>query len=291
MSKEILLTGGRGALGTEFRNVTENRYNPNILLAPTSTEFDITNLEECRTYLKQHGPLTDVIIHAAAVTNWEYAHAKPEVAFRVNTLGTMNMAQLAKESGARFVLISTDAVFPGTPKAEGYNETDIPHTPTNMYGMTKLVAEWEAKELVPDVLIARLGWLFGPGPQQDTKFVGAILRQLAQGKDVIRAVTDKQGSPTYTLDGVNRIFDLIEQNTKGPRHVVNEGVVSRFEVAEKVVSTWNVPAVVQPVSSDMFPSLVRRPAYSGMTTVYESMRPWQEALVAYRNAHSLEKYK
>lgn len=291
-NKDILLTGGSGSLGTSILEVFhENNESNSIVLAPSSSELDVTNLDSIKAYLASAGQSVVSIIHAAATTDWEKADSDPDQAFRVNALGTMNMAKASLEHGAKFVYISTDAVFPGLNKDGGYTENDTPLNPVSIYGITKLAGEYIAASIIPNLIIARLGWLFGPNPSKDIKFVGKILGQLANGTHDILAVSDKVGSPTYTLDAATRILELTSSDFRGVIHIVNAGIASRHEVAEEVNSTWKTNANVSPVPSSRFPSPVRRPDFSGLSTVYKPLRPWKDALIDYRSKYPLSRFK
>lgn len=290
--KDILITGGSGSLGTSILEVFKEKNESNsIILTPSSSELDVTRLESIKDYLASTGRSVVSIIHAAAMTDWEKADLNPDQAFRVNALGTMNVAKASIEHDAKLVYISTDAVFPGRYKDGGYTEYDPPINPVSIYGITKLAGEYLAATIIPNLIIARLGWLFGPDPRKDTKFVGKILSQLANGTHDILAVSDKIGSPTYTRDAATRILELTDSNFRGIIHIVNAGIASRHEVAEEVNRSWHADAKVSPVPSSRFPSPVRRPAFSGLSTVYKPLRPWKDALKDYSSMYPLSRFK
>lgn len=285
MSKEILVTGGKGALATAIE--LEGHAEGRIIYAPTHAEFDVVSLDQCRQYLE--GKRVGAIIHTAAIANWEQVHKEPLSASDTHILGSANMARLALEKPAFLVLVSTDAVLSGRPKDGGYNERDFPLGPTSMYGWTKWVAELTPKMVgLPSeqYIVARCGWFFGPNPEKDRKFVGAILRQIANGTTRLRAVNDRSGSLVYTAHIAQRLFSYVDQETSGIRHLANTGAVTRLDVAKKIVELWQATGVsVEGVSSDVFPSPVERPEYAVLATLFTdaTMSPWQEALAEYRD--------
>lgn len=276
----ILITGGRGALGSALVDSCQNEDLPYI--APAHGEFDITDLEECRRFVS--GRKIAAIIHAAALVDWQRVHEQPEDGFSVNCKGTLHMSILAKEIRAHLVYVSTDAVFPGEFRTEGYSESETPRSPVSLYGMTKLMGEWICKSQCERLTVARLGWLFGPSPTHDRKFVGLMVKQIANGNTDLKAVNDKWGSPTYAEDAGNKLVDFVKNYTIGVRHVINTGVASRYDVAAEVVQLWgNEQTKISPVSSDLFPSNIKRPDYSGLSTIYQDsqMRDWRTALRDY----------
>lgn len=281
MSKEmILVTGSSGTLGTAIKLEAERRNLP--LLVPSHKEFDITDYDSCREFTS-HQPI-DVIIHSAAIIDVEQCYHQPVEAFRVNTLGSLNMARIAKKHEARLIYVSTNAVFPGY-KREEYYETD-PVGPINLYGMTKLMGELLVTQILPlSSLIVRPGWLFGPTPEKDTRFVGAIIRQSLSSNTIIKAVFDKIGSPTYAEDVAGKLLDYMDTQTIGIRHLANRGAVSRFEVAKKIAELWDLRVAVQSVSSEAFPSSALRPDYLGLTSMYadSQLSSWEDALERYHD--------
>lgn len=57
----------------------------------------------------------DAVIHCAAYTNVDGAEADYDGAFRINAVGTQNLAAGCLETAARLVYVSTDYVFDGKP--------------------------------------------------------------------------------------------------------------------------------------------------------------------------------
>ena len=284
MSERILLTGGSGMFGTVLR--ARSHLHRVEFVAPTSKELDVTNIRQCLTYAK--GIRVGGIVHAAAMTNWEACDADHEAAYAVNAIGALHMARIAEELKVPLVHISTDGVFSGEKLPTPITEEQRPGyvMPPHVYGKTKLMGEVFAGETNPNNLIVRLGWLFGnTDPKKDTKFVGAILRQLKAGSTTIKAVGDKSGSPTFAADAADTIFKFIDQSTRGMRHVINssDNGATRYDVAVEACSLWAPRAEVLSVSSDEFPSPVIRPDYSVMGTVFEDsrLRHWKEAMASY----------
>ncbi len=287
MSKEkVLITGGTGSLGTAL-SLECQRMGFGVQ-TPTRQELNLNSTDSIQHFTAANR--YSAIIHSAAITDWNVCHTNPAEAHQVNSHSSALLAVDAKNKQIPYVFVSTDAVFPGSKplhRGVGYSESDPAQSPVSMYGITKLAAETLIQAVNEDALIVRLGWLFGPDPSKDKKFVGAIVRQLAMGKDKIQAVDDKFGSPTFAVDAASKIVELLDNNTKGIRHVVNEGVASRYDVAQQVVKLWKPSTEVFKVTSDAFPSIVQRPDFSGMETEYSDtkMRKWQEALTAYHTQY------
>jgi len=98
----------------------------------------------------------DLLIHCAAMTDVDECEKNPDQAFRVNTVGTMNVINVFH---CPIIYLSTDHVFNGKSKLWSPNEktkTD----PVNMYGMTKYAGEVMALTSTHPVLVVRSSKLF-----------------------------------------------------------------------------------------------------------------------------------
>jgi dTDP-4-dehydrorhamnose reductase len=139
----LLLSGGRGRLGKELQKHLG-------FIAPSSQEFDITDLSGIRKYVDKHKPT--LLIHAAAYTNVSGAEKDKQNCWKVNVEGTRNMVKAAMDLALPLVHISTDYVFWGD--QGGYKEDDPVGPVRNYYALSKLVAE-ELVRVVPKHLVIR----------------------------------------------------------------------------------------------------------------------------------------
>lgn len=264
---ETLTTGADGMVGSyvDFGIRTNRR------------SLDITDLDEALFVCRKYKP--KVILHLAAETDVDRCDRDPQYSYLVNSIGTYNMVVAAKEIGAKFVYISTSAIFNGS-KKEPYEETDEPD-PQNYYGRSKFLGEIMVKSILNDYVIGRVCWLFGGGPKKDRKFVAKIIEQASQKE--IKVVSEKYGSPTYGKDLVLAVKKLILQNENGIFHLSNHGAPSRVQVASEIVKITNSKAEVTEVGEDFFKNAnsPKRPGNESMNSRIEIMRPWQEAVKEY----------
>jgi dTDP-4-dehydrorhamnose reductase len=122
----VFITGNRGQLGRALKRALEGETVTGCDLP----EVDITDRAAIRAAIAACRP--DVVIHAAAWTDVDGCARDPERAYRVNALGTQNVALACAEVGAALVYISTNEVFDGT-ATEPYREWDPVH-PINRTG-------------------------------------------------------------------------------------------------------------------------------------------------------------
>lgn len=269
----IVVTGSKGQLGTAL----QARLTSADLLPLDLPEFDITDAAAVRRTLEAFQP--DVVIHAAALTNVDQCELEPELAYRVNALGTQNVALACQRLGATMLYVSTDYVFDGT-KGAPYVEYDPP-APLSVYARSKLAGEWATQTFAPRFYIVRTAWLYARGGRN---FVETVLR-LARERGALTMVTDEAGSPTYAPDLAEAISRLLLTEQYGIYHLTNSGVASRYDWAKEILRLAGLGHVpVTPSQGYKRPAPVPRQvelrnlcgASLGIV-----MRPWQEALRDY----------
>ncbi|RCW44757.1 dTDP-4-dehydrorhamnose reductase [Halanaerobium sp. MA284_MarDTE_T2] len=271
---KILVTGSKGQLGKELLKL----YSDQNITGVDIDEMDITNAEETVNLIRELNP--DIVIHAAAMTDVDGCEKNEGAAYKVNTLGTRNVALACQKANSEMLYVSTDFVFAGD-KDENYNEFDIP-SPLSVYGKSKLEGEKLVKELLNKFYIVRTAWLYGDGHN----FVKTML-SLAENKDSLNIVSDQQGTPTFAKDLAIAISKIIDSGLYGTYHVSNSGSCSWYDFAKKIFEIKGIDIVVNPTTAEEFGSLAERPAYSVMDNfalesqdIYK-MREWEEALKDY----------
>ena len=281
MSLKTLVIGARGTMGVDVCRLFTERGDE--VLGPSRAELDVRDPAPVRQAIEQWRP--DRVIHLAALTDVDGCQRDPEAAFLNNTLGAQNVALACQRYDVELIYVSTLAVFNGQ-KPEAYVEFDAPD-PANVYGRSKYEGEQMVRALAPRHYVVRAGWVFGGG-QHDKKFVGKILAQ-ARERSELRAVDDKFGSPTYTVDFARGLARLAESGLYGTYHLVNTGQpASRYDVARQIVQVAGLKhCQVLPVSSDTFPLAAPRPRMEAARNYLLElrgltwMRPWTEALEEY----------
>ena len=224
----IWLIGNKGMLGTDVEILLKDEGMNYIA---SDQEIDITNVDELKRFA-QSNPIT-WIINCAAYTAVDKAEDEPELAFKINAEGPHNIADIAKQMGAKLIHISTDYVFDGT-KKDAYTETDIPN-PLGVYGASKLLGEENIRKILKEHFILRTAWLYG---KHGNNFAYTMLR-LFKEKDEIRVVGDQFGTPTYAPDLAQAIVKIMQINSKayGIHHFTNEGKITWFDFACQIYNT------------------------------------------------------
>jgi dTDP-4-dehydrorhamnose reductase len=260
-------------------------------------DFDLTDSHQVDETISRLSPA--VIINCAAFTNVDGCETQEEQATRVNGAGAGFLAHAAKRARAALVHISTDYVFDGN-KTVPYTEEDLPN-PQSAYGRSKLAGEQAIIDSgLEQYFIIRTSWLYGPSGKN---FVETILR-LAQEREELRVVADQIGTPTFTADLAQAIFNLLALDMSHPSrltpyegygiyHYSNSGQCSWYEFACAIVQKFvegggliKVKSIL-PIKTEEYPLPATRPAYSVFDKSKYSratgayVPTWQESLQTY----------
>ncbi len=271
----VFVTGCKGQLGRALHEA----LSAHTLAGCDLPELDITDRAAIGAALASFAP--DVVIHAAAWTDVDGCARDPERAYRVNALGTQNVALACVESGAALAYVSTNEVFEGT-ATEPYREWDPPH-PINPYARSKTAGEWLVRHLLNRFYIVRTAWLYAPGGRN---FPHRII-QLADERGALRVVTDEVSNPTHAPDLADALAALIQTSAYGVYHVTNAGYCSRYEFAREILRISGREEIpVEPITLDEFQRASTPPRFAPLANTAAAAlgitpRPWQEALKAF----------
>lgn len=249
---KCLITGAKGQLGTELSNLLKER---NIeFLGLDSKALDVTDRQQVIKVVSSVKP--DIIFHCAAYTAVDAAEDENrDLNWKVNVVGTENVAYAARDCGATLVYISTDYVFDGSKQTE-YQVDDITN-PETEYGRSKLAGEKAVEKVLTNYYIIRTSWVFG---EYGHNFVYTML-QLSKTHDKLNVVDDQVGRPTWTRTLAEFMIYLVQNKADfGLYQLSNEGSCSWFEFAQAILRATDTQ--VLPVTSDEYPQKAKRPAHS-----------------------------
>ncbi|MBI3857883.1 MAG: dTDP-4-dehydrorhamnose reductase [Planctomycetes bacterium] len=242
----------------------------------THRELDISRRNDVVACISEQRP--DVIFNAAGLADVDACESDRWQAYLVNRDGTKHLSQASADAGALLVIPSSDLVFDGA-KTTPYREEDSPN-PLSIFGDTKLGAELAAMSQAPRHLIVRTGWLFG---SQGRNYLTEILEK-RETDEIIFGFDDQRCQPTYQVDFVDAVIELVKQNQTGVWHVASAGEASHYDFAKAVFETLGLPGdVVKPLRRGAGARSALRPRYSvldcsKLQAAGVRMRPWIEAL-------------
>ena len=272
----VLIAGANGQLGQAIQSIS-GKYPEIDFVFCSSSELDITNLENCQAVFSTHQP--HFCINAAAYTAVDKAESEPSKAFDSNANGPENLAITCKKHNTILIHISTDFVFDAyfsegiayydreyrLPLRSnlGLTETDVPF-PSGVYGLTKLQGEQAIQANWEKYFIIRTSWVYS---QFGNNFMKTMLR-LASERDSLSVVADQIGTPTNAVDLAEVLIKIIQSpNTHqssnfGIYNFSNEGKCSWYDFAAAIFHQKGIKIDLKPISTAAYPTAAKRPAYS-----------------------------
>lgn len=237
----VLVTGAAGFLGRHIaRRFRDSGWEV--------TAFDQTDFEE---------PGIDVIVgdlasaeqvaeaaagkshiaHVGAIGDVYLAGEQPDLAARVNVVGSANIAKAAKNSGARVVYASTWEVY-GEPVREPMDEThqtmpDHPYSITKLAGESLILSAVELDGL--DAVALRLGTAYGSGLRPNSVF-RIFIDRARRGEKITVQGDGSQGRQFTHSSDIARAFEIAAtSDVKGvPINIVGPDIVTIKELADTV---------------------------------------------------------
>jgi len=230
MKSKMLITGGNGLLGSDLAEYFKDKYT---VFKTGRKDFDIRDFAAVEAWFKKNRPT--LVLNAAAIADVDYCQDNEHEAMMVNAMGTENIGVACRRFGARLIHYSTDYVFDGQ-KNKPYVESDEP-SPVNIYGKSKLEAEYRLQMIGGAFTILRVAWIYGAG---EKSFVSRLItdgrkqienRRQKKEATPLRLVSDQIGCPTWSIEIARQTDEIIEADIYGPVHAVSGGEVSRFDFA------------------------------------------------------------
>jgi len=145
---KLLIPGGAGYIGSHMVKYAQERGHEVIVLDDFSTghEWAVKDCEVLHVNLLDQeklaqlmkGRFFDGVIHFAAKSLVGESVRKPELYYRNNIVGTLNLVnEMLKNDVRNLVFSSTAAIFGNT--VSGRISENSPRNPTNPYGQSKLM--------------------------------------------------------------------------------------------------------------------------------------------------------
>ncbi|MGX7708119.1 dTDP-4-dehydrorhamnose reductase [Methylobacterium sp. Gmos1] len=284
MTREILVLGGGGQVGTELQR---GSWGEGVAIhAPARAALDIT--DEAAVARAVAARPYAAVINTAAYTAVDKAESDVAAAWRLNALSAAYLAAETARAGIPLVHVSTDYVFDGS--GTGAYPADAPVNPVSIYGASKAAGEMAVRTGNPRHAVVRTAWVVSP---HRANFVKTMLR-LGAERDKLTVVDDQRGCPTSAGDLAAALVAIALRFADDPSapagtyHCVNAGATTWYDFARAIMAgaaARGARAVpVEPIPSTAFKTPVTRPANSELSTETLTAafglapRPWQAAL-------------
>lgn len=237
-----LITGASGFLGSNLGVAlagSQHRIGVGRALPPeacfdAAQVADISDGRAMETLFARTRP--EVVVHAAALSSHEACEDDPTLAHRTNVTASGCLAALASEYGARFIYISTDAVFSG---ARGrYRETDEPE-PFSVYGLTKLLGEQTVLAEHPSALIVWTNF-FGWSPSGSRSILEFFVTAL-RSRETVRRYSDFVVTSIYAQQLAAILCSLVQlDEAAGILHVASSDALSKYDLSQEVADVFGL---------------------------------------------------
>lgn len=237
-------------------------YNQHQTSFGIPIQLEISNKEQVEKIFGKVAP--EVVVHAATLTDVDKCELDRELAWKINVVGTQNIAKAARSNNAFFLYISTDYVFNG--EAGYYKETDLPD-PINYYGLTKLKAEEKVRDIISNHCIVRASVIYGATPAAGkVNFALWIINSLKKGEKV-KCLVDQWNSPTLNTSLAKMTMEIIEKKLNGTFHLSGATRISRYDFAKMMAQTFSLDTtLIVPTALEDFSWIARRPRDSSLNT-------------------------
>jgi dTDP-4-dehydrorhamnose reductase len=239
--QKTLILGGSGFLGQYLSRIIDDEKiihysgSSRELTPKNAFIFHISpgNLQELKRYIR--GNNFSTIINCIANANVDNCEQFPDDTKFLNAEVAKCLAEVSLEAGAKFVQISTDAVFDG--KNSFRNESDI-CSPKTVYGKTKLLGELEVLNANPNSLVVRVNF-FGIS-ERKTSLFNYFLFGLQKGK-ALTGYPNVFFTPLYVENTAIAIRRLLDLDVSGVIHVAGKERISKYEFGRLIARVWGYP--------------------------------------------------
>lgn len=246
----ILVTGASGLLGLNLALQASHSHevvgvvNRNHLVNASFEQMsaDLGSPQEVQRVLAFARP--DWIIHCAAMANLEDCEKNPPRAARINAWLPGYIAEQAGWLGARFLHISTDAVFDG--ELGNYREDDAPN-PLSTYARTKLEGEQLTLQANPDALVARVNF-YGWSLRGQRSLAEFFYNSLSRG-EAVRGFTDIFFCPLLVNDLAGILLEMLQLGLSGLFHTVSSESISKYDFGLSIARSFGLDVnLISPTS-------------------------------------------
>jgi len=259
-----VVTGGAGFLGSHLCRTLRAREWEVVAVDDLSTgQADhVVDLAGPGFTLVEHDVVegipvegaVDAVLHFASAASPPEYLARPLETLAVGSDGTRHALELARRTGARFLLASTSEVYGDPlehPQPESYWGNVNPVGPRSVYDEAKRFAEalTMAYHRVHgvDAKVARIFNTYGPGLEPgDGRVVSNFLAQALDGHELTVYGDGLQTrSFCYVEDEVAGLLALLDSDWVGPMNVGNPEEHTILELAQLVLDAVGSPVPVR----------------------------------------------
>lgn len=272
---KILITGAKGNIGTYLCNVLSKSH---VIYGLDKSKLNIMDKIATEKTLNELKP--DAVIHTAALTSKYTCEYNESLAYSINTVGTLNIANCCNSLNIPLVYLSSSDVY-GDIKSSPYNEIDECN-PVNVYSKSKLGGEELIQTICEKYFILRTSNIFGGND--------CFIRKLINGKHTaIYLFSNPTLSVTYIEDLTIVLQMLLATDKYGVYNYTNEGCLSKSLLINSIIELGklNIPLIVS--SDKLLSNLIKDSNYTCVdnshikSSLGIEIPPWNDRLKDYIN--------
>jgi len=245
---KILITGASGLLGSNLKVLLGKNFDVigiarNKMSGYVDNQVDIRDYKLINEFIQNLKP--DIILHSAAIASHLLCDKEPDLAKSINLNSTKNLVNLAEEVNAKFIFISSDAVFKGD--KGWYDETDETD-PFTYYGELKVLAEQEIFKATKNFVIIR-GSFFGNSIEKNKSIFEFFYYNLLANKKIY-GYTDIFSNSVDVVNISSIIKTLIDYSKNGLYHYGTSNKYSKYDLGVAIAKNVGLnDSLIEPVKS------------------------------------------
>jgi dTDP-4-dehydrorhamnose reductase len=219
----LLITGASGTLGSNVARMAQQQgwdvvgtyYTAPPPLSGQWHRLDVRDRDAVLTLVR--------LIQPAAIVHTAYMY-RGEALWATTADGAAFVALAARETGARLVHISSDAVFDGT--SNPYTESARPN-PITPYGAAKAAAETAVGAIAPQAAIVRTSLIISREPLDPQT---RLVLDLASGARSGHLFTDQYRCPIGADELAGAVLELAANDFAGVLNVAGTDAITRYDL-------------------------------------------------------------
>lgn len=272
---KILITGAESSLGIYITNYFKTS---NEIFEFTNNSICSFDKNKCYELITKVNP--DLLIHCETMDNIEDCEKDESTAYKINTIGTLNIAYPCSILNIPIIFLSTSYVYGGN-KSSSYFETDE-CKPINVYGKTKLAGEKLIRTLCKKYFIIRCGWIFGT--------LDCFVKNILINSDVpLFLCSTELGNTTYVVDLCILINEMLHSDLYGIYNCGNEDAVNKSTIVKSIINISGTKKNILELPENLIVSSAPRPKNSSlnMSLIKNCFNvhfaTWENRLIEYIN--------
>jgi dTDP-glucose 4,6-dehydratase len=261
---KVLVTGGAGFIGSHFVEWTlKNRPHVDLVVLDKLTYASVVGRDNLDLLgvpivvgdiadpedVDRATENVDVIVNFAAETHNDNSIENPDIFYRTNVLGTLELVKSARSKGIRFHQISTDEVFGDLPIwSEQKFTRETPYNPSSPYSASKAAADHIVRAWTRtyglEATISNCSNNYGPR-QHVEKLIPKSIAFLAKGQNpVLYGDGENVRDWIHVLDHVRGIWAVLDKGTVGETYLLGANCErSNKEVVQTLIATSELTGI------------------------------------------------